>query len=72
MSEQTPATEPEAVLKGRFAIFETPDGGYHLAYRAEGTETDQHVQVPGFYVKMAMKQAGGKGGLAKMLKMFGG
>lgn len=72
MTEQTPATEPEAVLKGRFAVYETADGGYHLTYQPDGQTEPQHVDLPGFYVKQAMKMAGGKGGLSKMLKMFGG
>lgn len=64
-------TPPEPILQGKFAIFETADGGYHLTYRPDTEDEDKHVNIPGFYVKMAMKQAGGKGGMAKVLKMFG-
>lgn len=58
------------VLAGRFAIFTTPDGGYHLAYRPDESEEDEHVQIPGFYVKLMRKRAGSKG-LLGMIGMGG-
>lgn len=64
-------TTPDAVIKGRFALYETPDGGYHLTYQPDGEPDAKHVQIPGFYVKMALKQAGGKGGLRKLMNAFG-
>lgn len=58
---------PEPILKGQFAIYETPDGGFHLSYRPDQADEDQHVQIPGMYVKLLRKQAAGKAGLARFL-----
>lgn len=59
---------PEPVLKGRFAIYETPDGGFHLAYRPDESEEDQHVEIPGLYVKLMRRKTGGT---KNMLARFG-
>jgi hypothetical protein len=62
------ATEPnpEPILKGRFAIYETPDGGLHLAYRADGEEEDRHVPIPPLALKV-MSARVGKGNLLRFL-----
>lgn len=37
---------PQPFMKGVFALYHTPDGGIHLAFRTEGSDTDEHVQCP--------------------------
>lgn len=76
MSEQ-PETQsetsapPEPMMKGRFCLYETPDGGFLLAYRLDGEDQDQQVHIPGFAVKMAKAQMGAKGKFGKMARMLG-
>lgn len=69
MSKQVSQTSPEPIIKGRFALYETADGGYHLSYTPDGVEAAEHVNIPGMYVKLAMKQYG-KGGLRRLLGMM--
>lgn len=59
MSELVQTAEAELVpvpvpfMKGKFAIFETPQGGLHIAYRLDGTEEDKHIDLPPAMIKMA-------------------
>jgi hypothetical protein len=60
-------------MRGKFAIFETPDGGLHIAYRLIDPETgmesgeDKHLALPASMVKMANMAANGTGPMAGML-----
>jgi hypothetical protein len=54
---------PAPMLAGKFALFETPDGGIHLAYRPDGADEDEHIDVPGIYVKMMKKAGQGRRGI---------
>jgi hypothetical protein len=56
MSETTPPV-PRQV--GRYSLFDTPDGGLHIAYTVEGEETTQHIEVPGKIIKMAQMMESG-------------
>lgn len=58
---------PEPILKGRFAIYATPDGGLHLAYRADGDDEDRHVPIPA----LALKVMQHKVGKANLNRLFG-
>ena len=53
-------TTPEPILKGRFNMWETPDGGFHIAYVADGTDETQHIEVPGMAVNVARLVQDGK------------
>jgi len=59
LPEET-APAPEPLLKGRFTMYETPDGGYHIAYLADGHADTKHLEVPGMVVRMAKMSAEGK------------
>lgn len=48
---------PVALLRGKFAVFETPEGGIHLVFRSDTDTEDRHFDVPKHIVKMA--KAGG-------------
>ena len=41
-----PEARPGAIWRGKIAVFETPDGGAVLAYRAEGDTADAHHPIP--------------------------
>ena len=56
MTDTAPATP---ILKGVYSIYETPGGGYHVAYRVDGTEEDQHIEVPGWIVALAHQKSEG-------------
>lgn len=69
------APMPEPLMRGRFAVYETPDKGYHLTYQLDGEETAQHLEFPGMLVALARKRgaaAGGLGGMAGFMKQLGG
>jgi hypothetical protein len=63
-------TEP--MMKGRFTLYETPDGGYHIAYLADDTEETRHIEVPGPLVSLAKAGAEGKLNPLAMARMFMG
>lgn len=70
MNQPTPPTVeagPVPFLKGTFAIYETPDSGYHIAYKVEGETETQHMEIPGAALKMAKAMSGVKNPFA----MFG-
>lgn len=62
--------EPKLLLTGTFGLYETPDGGYHIAYRPQDAEEDQHLEFPGAMVKMARRMQS-MGGITKMFKGLG-
>lgn len=70
MNQATPPTVeagPVPFLKGTFAIYETPDGGYHIAYKVEGETETQHMEIPGAALKMAKAMSG----VSNPFAMFG-
>jgi hypothetical protein len=69
MSELTP--QPEPFLRGTFALYETPDGGYHIAYKPDGEEDTRHAEIPGAALKMAQALSGSKNPFAVIGKMMG-
>ena len=44
-------------ISGRYTLYETPDGGYHIAYNRDGDDEIHHIDIPPALVKMA-KMAG--------------
>ena len=38
---------PLPFMKGKFAIFETPDGGLHIAYRLDGDRRGETCRASG-------------------------
>jgi|HubBroStandDraft_2_1064218.scaffolds.fasta_scaffold11571_7 hypothetical protein len=56
----TPDTTPVPRQKGRYSLFDTPDGGLHVAYTAEGTDETQHIEIPGRLLQMAKMLEDGK------------
>lgn len=48
-------TEP--IVTGRFTVYETPNGGYHIAYIGdnEDQKDTHHMEIPPALVAMAKK-----------------
>jgi hypothetical protein len=59
---------PEPILKGRFNLYETPDGGFHIAYIADDTTDTRHLEIPAMVIRMARMSAEGKLNPIKALK----
>jgi hypothetical protein len=59
---------PQPVMKGRFNLYETPDGGFHIAYQKDGEEKIEHIDVPGFVINGAKMFADSGMSFKDMLK----
>lgn len=64
--------QPEPILKGRFTLYETPDGGYHVAFLPDGMEETRHLEVPGPLVSLAKMGAEGRLSPLAMARAFMG
>lgn len=75
-AETTESTGPKVLHKGVYTLYETPDGGMHIAYRPDGAEADEHLEIPGHMVRLADMAAQGKMSPGQIMKsmagMFGG
>ena len=59
---------PEPLMNGKFTLYATPNGGYHIAWLPEGSDDTQHLEIPAFVASMAKAAAEGKLNPAKALK----
>jgi hypothetical protein len=59
---------PEPTIKGRFNLWDTPEGGFHIAYIADGTDETRHLEIPGMVVRVARMAAEGKLSPAKAMR----
>lgn len=64
----TPESPPEPILKGRFNLWQTPEGGFHIAYIGDGEDETRHLEIPAMIVRMARLSAEGKLNPAKALR----
>jgi hypothetical protein len=55
----TPDITPVPRQKGRYNLFDTPDGGIHISYTIEGSEEVEHIEVPGKLLQMAKMMENG-------------
>jgi hypothetical protein len=71
--QEVATTTPELLSRGRYSLYRPTDGGFHLAYRPEGAEEDQHMVIPAKIVRLAEAAAAGGGGPLAMLRgLIGG
>lgn len=73
------AAAPGPVERGRYAVFELPDGGLHIARSGPlcdrcagcgcGDQLDP-IKAPGMLVKLARQAAAGDANLVKQIKAF--
>jgi hypothetical protein len=73
MAKKTDDTteEIEPIARGRFSLYVTPDGGYHIAALIDGEDNERHAEIPGAALKMA-GMLGGKNPMTLLNRMFGG
>lgn len=62
-------------MMGRFNLFNTPDGGFHVAYQEDPTEENpepetQHIDIPGAIVRASKMLSEGKMTPMKAMDMF--
>jgi hypothetical protein len=71
-TDQPAPAVPVPFLSGTFALYQTPDGGIVVAYRAAGDEEDRRLTLPAHMVKLAqtLSQRGGKIGMMDLLTKF--
>lgn len=65
------AAPPEALVRGRFALYLTKDDGFVCAVRLEGEDDDRHFHIPGKMIKLA-GMMGGNPLAALRAKLAGG
>ena len=51
---------PEPLMQGVFSIYETAGGGYHIAYRQDGSPEETHIDIPALVTRMARAVGAGK------------
>lgn len=66
-------TEP--IGKGRYNLYKTPDGGFHVAYQKDATEEEpepevQHVNIPGAIIRASELLANGDMTPVKAMSIF--
>jgi hypothetical protein len=59
-------------LTGKFSLYDTPDGGIHIAYLPDGTEETQHLELPGKAIQLAKMLDSGKMNPLSLMRMMGG
>lgn len=61
-------TEPKIVHQGRYRLWEKPDGGLHLVYQRDDTDTPDHMDLPGALLSLAKAAGEGKLSLGEMMR----
>jgi hypothetical protein len=59
---------PEPILKGRFNLYEAPDGSFVIVYIADGETETRRLDIPAMVIRMARMSAEGKLNPVKALK----
>lgn len=65
---------PEKLMHGVFTVYRTEEGGFHIAYRKDGSDVDEHldfpkIEGPADMMKFAMSLSNGnQPAMASMLK----
>ncbi len=57
-----------AIWSGRASIYPASDGGYILAWKADGSDETQNHHIPGMLVSIAERMQGSGEGMFGMLK----
>lgn len=61
-------TEPIIVHQGRYRLYRKPDGGLHLVYQRDDSDTPDHMELPGQLLKLAQLAGEGKLSLPQLLQ----
>jgi hypothetical protein len=74
--KDTEATRPVVIHEGRYRLYGKPDGGLHIVYQRDDSDTPDHMEFPGAIVAMAKAASEGKLSptdmLREMMKMRNG
>lgn len=63
----------EPRIRGRFALYDIPDGGIHISWQPDGSDETQHAEIPGKVLKLAKAASEGNLNPMQMAKiMMGG
>lgn len=60
------------LMNGKFSLYETPEGGLHIAYSPDGEEETKHLEIPAMVVRMARMSAEGKLNPLQAFRMMAG
>jgi hypothetical protein len=60
MGQQLKEVKPR--FSGTFSVYDTPDGGIHIAWIPNGIDDEetQHIDIPGFAVNLIKKMQAGE------------
>jgi hypothetical protein len=72
MSEVNETVTIQPKMKGRFSVYDTPDGGIHIVYQEDDSEESKHLEVPGHIFRMATMLESGALSPAKLMKTLMG
>jgi hypothetical protein len=67
-SNVTEVTVPVMLHKGRYTLYQKPDGGIHLVYQRDDKDTPDHFELPGAMLRLARMASEGKLSPGDMLK----
>jgi len=51
-TEKAVTGAPDLMSQGTYAIYQTPQGGWHIAYLPSDTEETQHFEIPAMAVQL--------------------
>lgn len=63
----TEHVEPHIVHQGRYRLWAKPDGGLHLVYQRDDSDTPDHMELPGAFLRLAQMAGEGKLSLPQLL-----
>lgn len=85
MSDTTAGTDPmnfaeawnsikpgEKAGAGKYSVYRTHDDSLLISYRPDGTDEDQHLEIPSKLMGLMIAASEGKGPLARMRALMGG
>lgn len=57
----------DPIMAGRFNLFETPQGGFHISYVRDGEEEMRHLEIPPIVAKVMKGEMNPMTALRKMM-----
>lgn len=59
---------PQVVHEGKYRLYQKPDGGYHLVYKRDDKDTEDHMDLPGGMVALSQKMSEGNMSFPQFMK----
>lgn len=60
--------EPVIIHQGRYRLYGKPDGGLHLVYQRDDSDSPDHMELPGAFLRLAQMAGEGKLSLPDLLR----